>query len=179
VAARARSAGGVRRAAPGVERAPGARVGRGVVLAARGGGRIVLGPSAVVGDRSELRAAPGATVEVHGILDERCRIVARERITVGPGARLGPECALLDADPVFDDPERPVREQGLRAAPILVGAGALLGPRVAVLGGVTIGAGATVLANSVCTRSVPAGAAAGGTPAHRPPKAPPAAPTDR
>ncbi|MDQ3631845.1 MAG: hypothetical protein M3417_11380 [Actinomycetota bacterium] len=157
-----------RRRHPGVERAPGARVGRRVVLAARGGGRIVLGPAAVVGDRCELRAAPGAVIVVEGTLDEGCRLVAQEAITVEPGARLGPECVLIDTDPVFEDVERPIREQGRRSAPVRLAAGALLGPRVAVLRGVTIGAGATVLAYSVCTRDVPAGAEAAGTPARRP-----------
>jgi maltose O-acetyltransferase len=150
----------------GVERAAGARVGRRVVLAAARGGRIVLGPTAVVGDRCELRAAPGAVIVVEGVLDERCRLVAQASITVETGARLGPECVLVDADPAFDDPERPVREQGLRAAPVRIAEGALLGPRVAVLRGVTIGAGSTVLAHSVCTRDVPAGAKVAGTPAH-------------
>lgn len=155
---------------PGVERAPGARVARGAVLVAAPGGRIVLGATAVVGPRCELRAGPNAVVEVHGALEERCRLVAAAGVVVEEGAHLGAECALLDADPVFDDPERPVREQGLRAAPIRIGAGALLGPRVAVLAGVTVGAGATVVANSVCTRDVPPRATAAGTPAHRSPR---------
>jgi acetyltransferase-like isoleucine patch superfamily enzyme len=130
------------------------------VLAARGGGRIVLGATAVVGDRCELRAAPGASIVVDGTLGEGCRLVAREAITVEAGARLGPECVVIDADPVDDDVERPIREQGHRSAPVRLAAGALLGPRVAVLRGVTIGAGATVLAHCVCTRDVPPGAQA-------------------
>jgi len=155
-----------RRSAQGVERAAGARVGRRVVLAAERGGRIVIGPAAAVGDRCELRAAPGAVIVVDGALGERCRLVARASITVEAGARLGPECVLIDADPVFDDPERAVREQGMRVAPVHIAAGALLGPRVAVLRGVTVGAGSTVLAHSVCSRDVPAGAEVSGTPAH-------------
>ncbi len=156
------------RAPRGVERAAGARVGRGVVLRAAPDGRIVLGPDAVLGDRCELRAGPGATVRVDGRLGEGCRLVAAAGIVVEAGADLGAECALLDADPVFDDPERPVRAQGLAAAAVRVAAGARLGPRVAVLRGVTVGAGAQVLAHSVVTRDVPAGAEVGGTPAHRP-----------
>jgi len=159
----------VRRRFPqGVERSAGARVGRRVVLAAERGGRIVLGRSAVVGDRCELRAAPGAVIVVEGALDEGCRLVAQASITVEAGARLGPECVLIDADPAFGDPERPVREQGLRVSPVRIAAGARLGPRVAVLRGVTVGAGATVLAHSVCTRDVPAGAEVAGAPAHSP-----------
>jgi len=158
----------VRRRFPrGVERSAGAHVGRRVVLAAERGGRIVLGRSAVVGDRCELRAAPGAVIVVEGALDEGCRLVAQSSITVEAGARLGPECVLIDADPAFDDPERPVREQGLRVAAVRIAAGALLGPRVVVLRGVTVGAGATVLAHSVCTRDVLAGGKVAGTPARR------------
>jgi len=158
----------VRRRFPqGVERSAGARVGRRVVLAAERGGRIVLGRSAVVGDRCELRAAPGAVIVVEGALDEGCRLVAQASITVEAGARLGPECVLIDADPAFDDPERPVREQGLRVAAVRIATGALLGPRVVVLRGVTVGAGAMVLAHSVCTRDVLAGGKVAGTPARR------------
>jgi acetyltransferase-like isoleucine patch superfamily enzyme/lysophospholipase L1-like esterase len=164
-AARGAAAEGRVRRPRGVERAPGARVGRGAVLDARGDGRIVLGPHAVVGERCQLRAGPGATLVVEGALGERCRLVAAASIVVEAGARLGAECVVLDADPVFDDVERPVREQGVSTAPTRVGAGAQLGPRVAVLAGVTVGAGACVLAHSVCTRDVPAGARAGGTPA--------------
>ena len=140
------------------------------MLAAGGGGRIVLGPAAVVGDRCVLRAAPGAVIVVEGTLDEGCRLVAQQAITVEAGARLGSECVLIDADLVVEDVERPIREQGHRAAPVRLAAGALLGPRVAVLRGVTVGAGATVLAQSVCTRDVPAGAEVAGTPAHRSPE---------
>ncbi len=154
----------MKRSAPGVERAAGARIGRRVVLAADGG-RIVLGPAAVIGDRCELRAAPGALIVVEGVLDEGCRLVAQMAITVEAGARLGPECVLIDAAPVLDDVERPVREQGSRAAPVRIAAGAALGPGAAVLRGVTVGRAATVLAHSVCTRDVPPGAEVAGAPA--------------
>jgi acetyltransferase-like isoleucine patch superfamily enzyme len=157
----------VRRRA-GVERAQGARVGRRVVLEAHGGGQILLGPDAVLGERCQLRAGPGAVLRVDGVLGERCRLVAAESVVVEAGAHLGPECVLVDANPVFDDVERPVREQGVRTAPILVAAGARLGARVAVLAGVTVGAGAQVLAQSVCARDVAPGAQVAGTPAHRP-----------
>lgn len=156
-----------RRTPPGVERAPGARVARGVVLSVEPGGRILLGPNAEIGPRCQLRAAVGATLVIDGTLGERCRLVCHEAITVAAGARLGAECLLIDADPVFDDAERPVRAQGRVTAPVVVGAGATLGPRVVVLRGVTVGAAADVLAHSVCTTDVPAGAAVGGTPARR------------
>ncbi len=141
----------------GVERAPGAELARGVRLLTEGDGRIVLGTSARIGRRCELRAGPGALITVDGSLDEECRLSAQSAITIEPGARLGTGCAIVDWDPVHADPERPVREQGTRSAPVLIAVGALLGPRSAVLRGVTVGAGACVLAHAVCTHDVPAG----------------------
>lgn len=168
-----------------VEKASGARVGRRVRLAAAPGGRIVLGPGAVVGAGCHVTAAAGAVVTVEGSLDagcrltagvgaaltvagalgEGCRVAAEAFVTVEAGARLGPECVLVDNDPVFADPERPVREQGTIAAPVVIGTGAELGPGVCVLRGVRVGAGARVLAHSVVTRDVAPGAAVAGTPA--------------
>ena len=150
----------------GVERAPGARVARDVVLDASGGaGRIVLGPGAVVARGCRLQAAAGACIRIDGELGEGCRVLAHDAVAVDAGARLGERCVLTDAAPVDDDPERPVRLQGLRTEPMLVGADARLGPGVAVLRGASVGAGARVLAGSVVTGPVPPGARAAGTPA--------------
>ncbi|MBA2347968.1 MAG: hypothetical protein H0V81_06705 [Solirubrobacterales bacterium] len=121
------------------------------------GGRVVLGPSARIAKGCELHAGPGATITVDGTLDEDCRLSAHASITVEAGARLGTGCAIVDWGPVYGDPERPVREQGTEAAPVVIAAGALLGPRAAVLRGVTVGADALVLAHAVCARDVPAG----------------------
>ncbi len=150
----------------GVERDPGARVAGGAVLLAEGpDARIVLGPKAVVGAGCHLQATGAATIRVDGELGEGCRVVAREEVVVAAGARLGTRCALIDFDHVAEDVERPVRTQGLRTAPVHVGAGAILGPGVVVLRGATVGAGATVLAGSVVTRDIAPGTRAAGTPA--------------
>jgi acetyltransferase-like isoleucine patch superfamily enzyme len=146
----------VRRVGPGVRVAPGAHVARDAELSAVDGGRIELGPTAVLGPRCRVHAAAAATVRIDGVLDEACCVDARDAVSVGAGARLGAGCLLVDWDPVFADPERPVRAQGARSAPVWVGAGAVLGPGVAVLRGVEIAAGARVLAHTVCRRNVPA-----------------------
>ena len=146
-----------RRLPRGVERDPGATVERGVRFLVQGDGRIVLGPEARLGRDCELRAGPGALITVDGSLDEECRLSAQSSITIEAEARLGTGCAIADWDPVHADSERPLREQGTRSAPVLIAAGALLGPRSAVLAGVTVGAGAYVLAHAVCTHDVPAG----------------------
>ena len=64
-------------------------------------------------------------------------------------------------------------DSGYRAKPITIGREVWLGRGVTVLGGVTIGDKATVEANAVVTRNVPAGVTVIGIPAVLlPPKTP-------
>ncbi|HEY3188764.1 MAG TPA: hypothetical protein VGJ70_14885 [Solirubrobacteraceae bacterium] len=146
--------------------------------------------------------APGARLEIGAgaRLDEGCRIHVRAgRVAIGPGARLGPHCTiaaherveigarcrleggnvLVDFDHVHADAEQPVREQGIATSPVRVEDDAVLDRGACVLRGVTVGAGARVLAHAVVTRDVAAGATAGGVPGRSAPSAsatPPAAP---
>lgn len=110
---------------------------------------MVLGPGARLGGRCRLVLGPGARVEIDGTLEERCRISAEQLVVVETDAHLGAECVLIDADPVFADPEIPVRLQGTRSAPVRVGAGAVLGPRSAVLRGGVVAPGERLLALAV------------------------------
>lgn len=80
--------------------------------------------------------------------------------------RIGAECVL--ADGVFiasTDHDREVRSQVHGTGPINIGDRVFLGQRAMVLGGVSIGDGATVAAGAVVTRDVPAGAVVAGIPA--------------
>lgn len=73
---------------------------------------------------------------------------------------------ISDSDHAFDDPDRPVMDQGLSPAkPVLLRSGCWLGAGVVVLPGVTIGRNAVVGANAVVTHDVPDGAVVGGVPA--------------
>lgn len=167
--------GGRRRPPRGAEIADGAVVGRDVRWVVAPGGRVVLGPQARLGAGARILVGADGVLELHGVLDEGCRITAHAGVLVEAGAHLGAGCALVDTDHVAGDPERPVREQGLACAPIRIGAGATLGPGVVVVRGVTVAPRATVLAHSVVTRDVATGASVAGTPARaagtaRPPR---------
>ena len=83
----------------------------------------------------------------------------------GPDARLEDEVVLIDFDHDVDDVERPMREQPLVTAPVVIGARAVVGAAAGVLRGVTVGEGARVGVRSVVTHDVPPGARAEGTPA--------------
>ncbi len=138
------------------------RLGRGVRLDLAPGAYLVLGDRARVGDGCRLHLGPGATVSVG---DERCVIAAHERVEIGAGARLGDEVVLIDFDHEVRDVERPVREQGLVTAPVVIGERASIGAAAGVLRGVTVGAGARIGVRAVVTHDVPAGARAEGVPA--------------
>ena len=72
---------------------------------------------------------------------------------------------LIDFDHDVRDVERPVREQGLVTAPVVIGERAAVGAAAGVLRGVTVGAGARIGVRAVVTHDVPPGARADGVPA--------------
>jgi len=98
-------------------------------------------------------------------------VAAHERVEIGPGARLEDEVVLIDFDHDVGDVERPVREQPLLTAPVVIGARAVVGTAAGVLRGVSVGEGARVGVRAVVTHDVPPGARAEGTPARVEPPA--------
>jgi len=130
------------------------------------GAQLELGDGCSVGDGSRLLVRAG-TVRIGpgAILGERCTLAAHAGIEIGAGAVLGDEAVVLDFDHRYDDPDVPVRLQGIVTAPVVIGADARIGARAAIQGGVTIGEGAQVAGQSVVTRDVAPGARVGGVPA--------------
>ncbi len=79
---------------------------------------------------------------------------------------IGARCVLADA--VFvstTDHGREDRTTTLGTGPVTIGDDVFIGQRSIILGGVTIGDGATVAAGAVVTKDVPAGAVVAGVPA--------------
>lgn len=144
-------------------------LGPGVRFDAGGAGRIELGSGVRLGRGTRLHAAGGRIDLGAGTaLGERCEVVALESVRVGERCTLGDEVVLVDADPVYADAERPIREQGVATAPVAIGPGVSFGPGACVMAGVTVGAGARVGPHAVVARDVAPGEAALGVPAHRP-----------
>jgi acetyltransferase-like isoleucine patch superfamily enzyme len=132
----------------------------------------ILGDARIrLGDRVTLRR--GVVLAGHGTLtigsgttiNDDCQISAFDSVQIGANCLFAPRVSVLDIDHRFDTRERPLKQQGYRTAPVVIGDDVWLGINVVVLRGVRIGRGAVIGANSVVTRDIPDYAIAAGAPA--------------
>lgn len=84
-------------------------------------------------------------------------------ITIGDDVLLGPGVVIWGRDHLME-PGRPIREQGHRSEPILIGDDVWIAAHAVILRGITIGSGAVIGAGAVVTRDVPEGAIVAGNP---------------
>jgi acetyltransferase-like isoleucine patch superfamily enzyme len=123
---------------------------RDVVFDLGAGARVEIGAAAALGAGCRFHVGPDArlTIGAGTRLGERCVVTAFRGVAIGAGCLLADEVVLIDAEPVADDVERPIREQGLAALPVTVGDHVRIGPSAAVLQGARIAAGTTVPAHA-------------------------------
>jgi len=167
-------------------------IGRGVKI--RGGKSLSLGRNAALHDhvRIDARSRVGVTIgdnftlrensviECTGVLrfpgesltignnvgvSQFAFIGVRGPVTIGDDVQIGPRVTIYAENHNFEDTDRPIREQGVRRAGIVIGNDCWLGTGCAILDGVTIGQGSIVAAGSVVTKDVPPYAIAAGAPA--------------
>jgi acetyltransferase-like isoleucine patch superfamily enzyme len=117
------------------------------------GARLTIAPDAVIGDGCRFHVHAGEVVVGPGArLGERCVVAAHERIEIGAGCVLGDGATIIDFEPVDADPERPIREQGVRTAPVRIGDGAIVDHGACVLRGTTVAPGGRIPAHAVADR---------------------------
>ena len=86
-------------------------------------------------------------------------------ITIGDRVYTAPMVQLLAVNHTFDDPSRPMVDQGITADGIVVEDDVWIGAGAIITDGVTVGRGAVVAAGAVVTANVPPRTVVGGTPA--------------
>jgi acetyltransferase-like isoleucine patch superfamily enzyme len=86
-------------------------------------------------------------------------------ITIGDRVYTAPLVQILAVNHVFDDPTRPIIEQGITAEGIVIEDDAWIGAGAIIADGVRVGRGAVVAAGAVVTADVPAHTVVGGVPA--------------
>ncbi len=132
--------------------------------AANGG--IAIGNGVFVGRNTILSCKDGdITIGDGANIGFNCEVFSASRVTIGANTLFAAYCYIIGGDHNFEDPTRPVAEQGRRSVGVLVGEGVWLGAGAKVLDGVTLGAHAIVGAGAVVTVSVPDRGVAMGRPA--------------
>jgi acetyltransferase-like isoleucine patch superfamily enzyme len=86
-------------------------------------------------------------------------------ITIGDRVYTSPFCQLLAVNHVYDDPTRPMVEQGITAQGIHIEDDVWIGAGAIVTDGVRVGKGAVIAAGAVVTKDVAAHTVVGGVPA--------------
>jgi acetyltransferase-like isoleucine patch superfamily enzyme len=94
-----------------------------------------------------------------------CIIGCNEKIQIGKNVMIADAVSIRDTDHVFSDLVKPMVEQGIVTAPVLIGDNVWIGYGVSILKGVTIGEGAIVASGAVVNKDVPSLAIVGGVPA--------------
>jgi acetyltransferase-like isoleucine patch superfamily enzyme len=123
----------------------GAVIGRGVRISVARGSSLLIAGGSRVGDGCRLVGCGGRIeLGVESVLGEQCTLIARREITIGEGSRLGDGVGILDFGPAPADSERPIRQQPLHAAAVVLGPGVVVGLRAAIGAGVRLGRGARV-----------------------------------
>lgn len=113
------------------------------------------------------RALPHAFIRIgrDSLIGELNVLRGQGGITIGDRVYTAPLVQMLAVNHVFDDPSRPMVEQGITAEGIVVEDDVWVGAGAVITDGVHIGKGAVVAAGAVVTRDVPAYTVVGGVPA--------------
>ncbi|NLE75873.1 MAG: acyltransferase [Chloroflexi bacterium] len=155
---------------PGLRLGPHCFIDDGVTIYAHsGGGTVELsqGVHLYRGCILEVGAGAGIVVGENTHIQANCNLKGfGGHLRIGANVQIAPGCAFSPYEHRFDDPEQPIRAQGIRhEGDIVIEDDVWMGVGVRVLDGVRIGRGAVIGAGAVVTKAIPAGAVAAGVPA--------------
>jgi acetyltransferase-like isoleucine patch superfamily enzyme len=140
-------------------------IGRGCSIRAIWPGSIRIGAAVHLEDRVLLRGEGRIEIASWVFVNRDTMIVALKEIIIGEGTRIAERVSIRDHDHVFEDGNRPIRDQGYVTAPIRIGRECWIGCNAVILKGVTVGDRAVVGAGAVVTRDIPSRCVAVGVPA--------------
>jgi acetyltransferase-like isoleucine patch superfamily enzyme/acyl carrier protein len=111
---------------------------------------------------SHLVSAKGGAIEIGDrvTISYGAAISAHSRVSIGDDSSLGPYCMIMDSDFHSTD-----RTGAAEVAPVTIGKRVVIGSRVMILRGSSIGDGARVLGGSVVSGAIPAESVVSGVPA--------------
>lgn len=143
----------------------GCDVRRGLHLILGRGADLQIGERCVIDRAMTIECRGRLQIGARSIFGHHCTLAAYETLIIGEDSLLAEMVSIRDHDHRFDDLEKPIWDQGMVCAPIVIGRNVWIGAKATVVKGVTIGHGAIIGANAVVTRDIPANAIAVGVPA--------------
>ncbi len=134
------------------------------------GTRIIIEDDVVIDAFVKLKAAGGSGDVVIGrgtVINSGCVLYTGNGIIIGRNVLIAANCTLAPTNHAFDDPDRPIREQGFQPSRggILIGDDVWIGANCVLLDGATIGSGSVLGAGSLLRGSLPPFCIAVGRPA--------------
>lgn len=132
------------------------------------GNNLIIGGNTILSatDHSKKQApGPRLIIEDNVGIGYGTLIMALLRITIKKETMIGPYCIIVDYNHRYQDPTKPISQQGLESQPITIGEGSWIGARSTICAGVTIGKNTVIGAASVVTKDVPDYCVAVGAPA--------------
>ena len=143
---------------------------RGVVLRSAGGGKIVIGENCRLSQGVQL-ITDGGNIQIgnYTTINPYTIIYGQESGTIiGNMVRIAAHCTIVPANHRYDNPEKPIYQQGFDAkSGIVIEDDVWLGSGVRVLAGVNVSKGCVIGANSVVTKSTEQYGVYVGVPAHK------------
>ncbi|MBE7474420.1 MAG: acyltransferase [Anaerolineae bacterium] len=157
--------------ANGIKLGKGVYLDQGVYLHALPGG-ISIGDSTFVMHHTMLhvfnfRNLPqaGITIGSNCFIGEFNVVRGQGGVRIGNGVYTGPMVQIVAVNHVYQDPKRPIREQGITAQGIVIEDDVWIGAGATIVDGVTVGQGSVIGAGAVVTSNIPPFSIAVGTPA--------------
>lgn len=86
-------------------------------------------------------------------------------VTIGNDVSIAHGCTIMSEEHNYDKKELPIKDQGLRVAPVVIEDNCWIGAKAVILSGVIIGSGSIVGAGAVVTKNIPRNSVAVGVPA--------------
>jgi acetyltransferase-like isoleucine patch superfamily enzyme len=113
------------------------------------------------------RGLPHAGIRIgsNSLIGEANVIRGQGGVTIGDNVYTAPLVQMLAVNHVFDDPTRPVVQQGITAQGIVIEDDAWIGAGAIITDGVTVGRGSVIGAGAVVTHDIPPHCVAVGVPA--------------
>ena len=136
------------------------------VRCTRGLARMELGRWVWIGNGNSIRCHEGSLrIGDKVVFGTSNTVNAYLDVEIGEGSLVADWVYVADFDHRYDDPDTPIRKQGIRTSPVRIGADCWIGEKATVLRGATVGRGSVVGAHAVVRDDIPPYSVAVGVPA--------------